>query len=107
MTREKQIEEFANSQIDCEFFDDSLYKGIIIGANWADENPQMRKDYEFLFMLKKQELIKKACGWLKAHIKLETASYADLWDPSDIDLLVTDFTTVDEMIENFKKTIEE
>lgn len=32
MTREEQIKDFANSQIDCEFFDDSLYKGIIIGA---------------------------------------------------------------------------
>ena len=42
--------------------------GFISGAKWADENPQgmskMRKDYEFLFMLKKQELIKKACEWL-------------------------------------------
>ena len=26
---------------------------------------KMRKDYEFLFMLKKQELIKKACEWLE------------------------------------------
>lgn len=69
MTREEQIEEFANSQVDCEFFDDSLYKGIIIGAKWADENQpgmtKMRKDYEFLFILKKQELIKKACEWLE------------------------------------------
>lgn len=68
MTREKQIEEFANSQVDCEFFDDSLYKGIIIGAKWADENPQgmakMRKDYELLFLLKKKELIEKACEWI-------------------------------------------
>ena len=29
------------------------------GAKWADENQPMRKDYEFLFMLKKKELIKK------------------------------------------------
>ena len=58
-------------------------------------------------MLKKRELIKKACEWIKAHIKFETVSYADLWDQSDIDLLVTDFTTIDEMIGNFEKTMEE
>lgn len=39
MTREKQIDEFANSQVDCEFFDKSLYEGIILGAKWADEHP--------------------------------------------------------------------
>lgn len=37
MAREKQIEDFANSQVDCEFFNEDLYKGIIIGAKWADE----------------------------------------------------------------------
>jgi hypothetical protein len=69
MTREEQIEEFANSQVDCEFFDDSLYKGIIIGAKWADDNQpcmaKIQKDYELLFLLKKRELIKKACKWLE------------------------------------------
>ena len=35
--REKQIDEFANSQVDCEFFNEDLYKGIIIGAKWADK----------------------------------------------------------------------
>lgn len=39
MTREKQIDEFANSQVDCEFFNNDLYEGIIIGAKWADEHP--------------------------------------------------------------------
>ena len=68
MTREKQIEEFANSQVDCEFFDDSLYKGIIIGAKWADENPQNGK--ELLYVAQKtaertkKEVISKACEWL-------------------------------------------
>lgn len=37
MTREKQIDDFANSQVDCEFFNEDLYEGIIIGAKWADE----------------------------------------------------------------------
>lgn len=69
MTREEQIEEFANSQIDCEFFDDSLYKGIIIGAKWADDNQpcmaKIQKDYELLFIFKKDELINKASKWLE------------------------------------------
>ena len=111
MTREEEIckaaEEFAFShKTETSDFHDAI-NDFYYGAKWADENPQMRKDYEFLFMLKKRELIKKACEWMKAHIKLETKSYADLWDPSDIDLLVADFTTVDEMEESFRKAMEE
>lgn len=45
MTREKQIDEFANSQVDCEFFNEDLYKGIIIGAKWADEYPDSKRTY--------------------------------------------------------------
>ena len=40
MTREVQRAEFANSQVDCEFFNGDLYAGIIIGAKWADKNPK-------------------------------------------------------------------
>lgn len=40
MERSKQIQEFANTQTDCEFYDDTLVKGIIIGAEWADKNPR-------------------------------------------------------------------
>jgi hypothetical protein len=47
MTREEQIENFANSQVDCEFFDESLYKGIIIGAKWADEHPNLYNDEKY------------------------------------------------------------
>lgn len=43
--REKQIDEFANSQIDCEFFNEDLYEGIIIGAKWADEHPDSKRTY--------------------------------------------------------------
>ena len=72
MTREEQIKDFANSQVDCEFFDDSLYKGIIIGAKWADDNQpciaKIKKDNELFFLLKKRELIKKACEWLDENI---------------------------------------
>jgi hypothetical protein len=44
---------------------------------------------------------------MRTHIKVETASYADIWDQSDVDLLMADFTTVDEMEESFRKAIEE
>ena len=43
--REKQIDEFANSQVDCEFFNEDLYEGIIIGAKWADEHPDSKHTY--------------------------------------------------------------
>ena len=51
MEREKQIDEFANSQVDCEFFNEDLYEGIIIGAKWADEHPDSKHIYT------KQQLI--------------------------------------------------
>lgn len=43
--REKQIDEFAYSQVDCEFFNENLYDGIIIGAKWADEHPDSKHTY--------------------------------------------------------------
>lgn len=58
MTREVQRAEFANSQVDCEFFNEDLYAGIIIGAKWADENPKPG-------MVNKQEFIAKVRRWLE------------------------------------------
>lgn len=58
-------------------------------------------------MVNKQEFIEKSCQWLKAHIKIETISYNDVWDISIVEILATDFTTVDEMEESFRKTMEE
>ena len=52
MTREVQRAEFANSQVDCEFFNEDLYAGIIIGANWADEHPKPES-------INKQEFVEK------------------------------------------------
>lgn len=82
MTREEQILNKAidYSEIEENFVEyddcgdvcndkDFVEKAFIEGAKWADENPQgmskMRKDYELLFMLKKKELIQKACEWLE------------------------------------------
>lgn len=34
MTRDEQIKNFANSQVDYEFFNENIYNGILIGAKW-------------------------------------------------------------------------
>lgn len=66
-----------------------------------DENDNKEK------MVNKQEFIEKAWQWLKAHIKIETISYNDVWDVSEVEILATDFDTIDEMEESFRKTMEE
>ena len=58
-------------------------------------------------MVNKQEFIEKTWQWLKSHIKFETLTYSDVWDTSVVDVLVTDFTTVEEMEESFRKIMEE
>lgn len=54
-----------------------------------------------------ETMIEKVWQWLKAHIKLETLTFSDVWDTSIVDILATDFTTVDEMEESFRKIMEE
>ena len=66
-----------------------------------DENDNKEK------MVNKQEFIEKAWQWLKAHIKIETISYNDVWDVSEVEILATDFDTIDEMEESFLKMMEE
>lgn len=58
-------------------------------------------------VVNKQEFIEKTWQWLKSHIKIETISYSDVWDESVVDILATDFNTVDEMEESFRKIMEE
>ena len=58
-------------------------------------------------MVNKQEFIEKTWQWLKAHIKIETISYNDVWDVSEVEILATDFDTIDEMEESFRKIMEE
>lgn len=65
MTREKQIDEFANSQVDCEFFNEDLYKGIIIGAKWADEHPNT-DDIETVLAF-----TFKGLGWLAENVEAD------------------------------------
>lgn len=64
MKREVQRAEFANSQVDCEFFNEDLYAGIIIGAKWADEHPKPE-------MVNKQEFIEKVIEWVKNRDNVE------------------------------------
>ena len=64
MTRTDQIDEFAYSQVDCEFFNEDLYEGIIIGAKWADEHPKPE-------MVNKQEFIEKVIEWVKNRDNVE------------------------------------
>lgn len=73
MSREEEIKQAAQAY----YPSGSLYEyckvpAFVRGAKWADENQpgmtKMRKDYELLFLLKKQELIKKACEWLDENI---------------------------------------
>jgi hypothetical protein len=71
MTREKQIDEFANSQVDCEFFNEDLYKGIIIGANWADEHPNT-DDIETVLAY-----TYKGLGWLAENVEYDMGTMGD------------------------------
>ena len=66
-----------------------------------DENDSKEK------MVNKQEFIEKAWQWLKEHIKIETISYNDVWDISIVEILATDFATIDEMKASFLKMMEE
>jgi hypothetical protein len=63
--------------------------GFIEGAKWADKT-----------------MIEKVCKWLKSHIKFETVNYSDVWI-SAVDILATDFNTIDEMEESLRKAMEE
>lgn len=113
MTREKQIEEFANSQVDCEFFDDSLYKGIIIGAKWADEHPNLYNDEKYhtvkascLDELNRKavlynDFLEKSCEYIRTH----------LWQnvDADNDPIVESIPniTLDDFIKDFKRYLDE
>lgn len=77
--REKQIDEFANSQVDCEFFNEDLYEGIIIGAKWADKNP---KDG--------MVSIDNACEWLRNNIDFYVETKYDEDFRVDIEQLLKD-----------------
>ena len=71
MTREKQINDFANSQVDCEFFNEDLYEGIIIGAKWADEHPNT-EDIETVLAY-----TYKGLGWLAENVEVDMGTMGE------------------------------
>ena len=90
MTREEQIDKFAQSKMDCEFWNESLYEGIKIGAKWADRNP-------------KDGLVSidKVCEWLALHISSE-----DIFDDETY-LTVNLYDNMVDFIKAFRKAMEE
>ena len=58
-------------------------------------------------MVNKQEFIDKAKKWLENNMRVKTFSYTDVWDNSEVDQVVSDFYTIEEMINSFYKTMEE
>ena len=51
--------------------------------------------------------LNKVKEWLKNNMKVKTTSYSDAWDNSEIDQVVSDFYTIEEMINSFCKAMEE
>ena len=126
MTREEQILNKAidYSEIEENFVEyddcgdvcndkDFVEKAFIEGAKWADENQpgmtKMRKDYELLFLLKKKELIKKACEWLNKTLYIHTEEIEDKhWNEiKTFDWVTSDFDSVSDFIEDFRKAMDE
>ena len=58
-------------------------------------------------MVNQQEFIDKAKKWLVNNMRVKTTSYSDVWDVSEIDQVVSDFYTIEEMINSFCKAMEE
>lgn len=109
MTREEEIRNKAVDEQRAWMASMEYRSGFISGAKWADENPQMRKDYEFLFMLKKKELIKKACEWLNKTLYIHTEEIEDKhWNEiKTFDWVTSDFDSVSDFIEGFRKAMGE
>lgn len=101
MTRHKQI----LSEVQKRFSSNDTHlvlkiNTFIDSAKWADENPKPGT-------VNKEEFTEKIWQWLQTHIKIETISYNDVWDVSEVEILATDFDTIDEMEASFRKMMEE
>lgn len=100
MTREEEIKQAAKAYYPSgSLYEERTVSAFVRGAKWADENQpgmtKMRKDYEFLFMLKKKELIQKACEWLE-----DTDFDMEYWNSEE-------GFCKGEFIEEFRKAMEE
>jgi hypothetical protein len=56
-------------------------------------------------MVNKQEFIDKAKEWLENNMRVKTTSYTDVWDDSEVDQVVSNFYTIEEMIDSFCKAM--
>lgn len=55
----------------------------------------------------RKRFLNKAKEWIRNNMRIKTTSYADIWDDSEIDQVVSDFYTIEEMIDSFCKAIKE
>ena len=58
-------------------------------------------------IVNKQKFIDKAKKWFMNNMRVKTTSYSDIWDYSEVDQVVSDFYTIEEMIDSFRKAMEE
>jgi hypothetical protein len=128
MKRKEQIDEFAYSQVDCEFFNENLYEGIIIGAKWADEHPDSRhvytkkqlldmgfafttngdivtpeqsnEDLKKYLKYQKQKFIEKACKWLQENLSEGS-------DPDNYPMVRCYDIDMEDFINDFSREMEE
>ena len=82
MTREEQIKQAAQAYYPSgSLHEERTVSAFVRGAKWADDNQpcmaKIQKDYELLFLLKKRELIKKACEWLNKTLYIHTEEIED------------------------------
>ena len=126
--REKQIDEFAYSQVDCEFFNEDLYEGIIIGAKWSDEHPdskrtytkqqlmdmgfafttngdivppdQLNEDLKKYLEYQKRKFIEKACKWLQENL-------SEGFDPDNYPMVRCYDIDMEDFIKEFSREMEE
>lgn len=97
MTREEQIQQAEINYSDDTIFDGCDYIGqvakqeaFIAGAKWADANLQFSKE----------KFIEKACEWLENN-------FVCFLQGTKIGIYSNQFVTVTEMVDNFKRTMEE
>lgn len=91
MERSKQIQEFANTQTDCEFYDDTLVEGIIIGAEWADKNPRGGLVD-----------IEDVCRWLDEHLGTRMSQEDDDYGE---EYIISDFDRSCELIDTLRNAM--
>lgn len=92
MTREEEINNYAYNNCINDDIDDTSYSLIVETAKWADET-----------------IIEKACEWLNKTLYIHTEEIEDKhWNEiKTFDLVTSDFDSVSDFIEGFRKAMEE